>query len=154
MNIDEKIKERKSNYGDYTGASELRSNIMELLNKRRSNTSGKLFTPLEEIMILDIVNKLTRIAATPDHLDSWEDMEGYSRRIKEHYQEVEKHAKKSTLTGHKVTSNTPLGESPINKVPRTFKCDKGQTHSCTSEERSVKLCCTLWPCNMGTRATK
>jgi len=86
------IAERGKNYGDYTGGTKLRNNILNLLNERHEHIHGVPIKPLMLVAIGDIVHKLARIAATPDHIDSWHDIQGYANLIETMLKEDNNHA--------------------------------------------------------------
>jgi len=70
------LEERGKVYGDYQGGTELRAAIMEIIEDRYLLTNNE--TMPRVICIFDIVNKLSRLAVTPTHVDSWRDISGYS----------------------------------------------------------------------------
>ena len=69
---------RQEIYGDYPGGVELRSYIMDAIEIRHSTVNGKEMNQIDKEYIWDIVNKLTRIAVTPNHTDSWRDISNYA----------------------------------------------------------------------------
>jgi len=79
--IDKIIEERAAAYGDYRGGTKLRANIMDAINLRHTEVHGVPLDAVSYVRIFDIVNKLSRIAATPLHFDSWHDIVGYGKRI-------------------------------------------------------------------------
>lgn len=83
MNVKKTQQSRQKVYGDYGGGAILRSKIMNLITKRYSGLHGKRMPSTQESMIWDIVNKLTRIAVTPTHVDSWHDLSSYANLIEE-----------------------------------------------------------------------
>lgn len=83
MNVDETLKDRGNTYGDFTLNVHTRARIMELLGMIHVDKNNSQLSPVDYQAINDIVIKLVRIAATPNHTDSWLDLEGYSRLNKE-----------------------------------------------------------------------
>lgn len=79
--VDKVLKERGSVYGKYKHGNTLRSEIMLLIHDRYLSVHGCFMDKEDEYMILDIVNKLTRIAVCPHHEDSWLDIQGYAKLI-------------------------------------------------------------------------
>lgn len=77
------LKERKSDYGDYRGGSALRAHLMSIIKDRHKAVHRSTMAPLYEIYIFDIVNKISRLAVSPTHEDSWLDIQGYSKRALE-----------------------------------------------------------------------
>ena len=72
------LKERGSVYGDYKGVVDVRSTIMNTISKRHIDVNGKPLTELDYQKLNDIVMKLARLAATPNHKDTWHDIAGYA----------------------------------------------------------------------------
>ena len=69
---------RQENYGSYEDGTVFRAQIMEAIRTRYTQHHGNLMNPMYEMMIWDIVNKISRLAVTPDHLDSIHDIVGYA----------------------------------------------------------------------------
>nr|DAV53872.1 MAG TPA: hypothetical protein [Caudoviricetes sp.] len=82
-NVNETLKQRGAVYGDYKGGSEFRANVMKLIKDRHQAVNGKLLDALHMVYIYDIVNKLSRLATTPDHIDTWHDIAGYAMLVEE-----------------------------------------------------------------------
>lgn len=82
-NVSAIIENRHSKYGTYYNGTMLRVKMMEDIELFHFQTTGKKMDTIYYMMILDIVNKITRLAATPNHLDSVIDIEGYARLYKE-----------------------------------------------------------------------
>lgn len=81
MSIEDTLSKRTEVYGDYEGGTLLRAEIMNLILERHNNATGKCMQMEPFTMILDIVNKLSRIAVTPEHIDSWHDIAGYATLV-------------------------------------------------------------------------
>jgi len=77
--IEETLQERGAVYGDYEGGSELRASIMGIITDRHQKVNGKPMDKVHQVYIFDIVNKLSRLSTTPDHLDTWHDIAGYAK---------------------------------------------------------------------------
>ncbi len=77
------LEDRGKVYGDYEGGILLRSELMHLIKKRYVSVNKDQMKPLQIESICDIINKITRIAVTPDHIDSWLDIAGYATKTKE-----------------------------------------------------------------------
>ena len=56
---------------------------MKLIKDRHQAVNGKLLDALHMVYIYDIVNKLSRLATTPDHIDTWHDIAGYAMLVEE-----------------------------------------------------------------------
>ena len=76
--IEELLKSRGDVYGDYKGNSQCHIDLMNVIRRRYKETNDCELDPLLEVYIWNIVNKLSRIASTPDHVDSWKDIIGYA----------------------------------------------------------------------------
>ena len=92
--INEILKIRGSVYGDYKGGTELRATIIESILNRYYAIHAKRMPQNLVCCIWDIVNKLSRLAVTPDHLDSWKDISGYSKLIYEYLKKEKENANK------------------------------------------------------------
>ena len=95
MNIDEILKDRTEIYGDYEGGCNFIIEVMTKILKRYKATHQKeSMYPLYQHYIRDIVNKLSRIAVTPNHVDSWRDISGYASLIADVLEKEEQNANK------------------------------------------------------------
>jgi Ribonuclease G/E len=81
MSVEETLEQRGSIYGDYKEGTKTRGWIMETLREHKRGCSGSGFTPEEEVMVTDLVNKLVRFAGSPTHVDSIHDLAGYATLI-------------------------------------------------------------------------
>ena len=82
-NIRDTLKQRGAAYGDYRMGVLVRHVIMRELSDVHMSENG---VPLDGIAygyIWDIVNKLSRIAVTPTHVDSWRDIAGYATLVRD-----------------------------------------------------------------------
>lgn len=77
--VEKTLAERGSNYGDYARGVQARAAVMYALKLVYKDHHNEEMPDTAQGMIWDIVNKLCRIAVTPDHLDSWHDIQGYAR---------------------------------------------------------------------------
>lgn len=77
MDIEETLKNRGTVYGNYGHGLDIRSDLIQILR----GSGPKSLTTRQIGYFIDICNKLARLAVTPDHLDSWHDIEGYARLI-------------------------------------------------------------------------
>lgn len=82
-NIEETLAQRGAVYGDYKGGTELRASIMGIIEGRHLKVTGKPMKRTHSIFIFDIVNKLSRLSTTPDHLDTWHDIAGYAKLVED-----------------------------------------------------------------------
>ena len=73
------LKERGSAYGSYLEGCKLRVTLMEALTKVYLQHNNKPMPSIDIVRLYDLVHKLSRLAAAPRHIDSWQDIEGYSK---------------------------------------------------------------------------
>ena len=83
-NVDEILKERGATYGSYGAGVECRARILNALNEKHIETQGTDLPEGLRIMFGDVALKLMRIASDPTHQDSYIDLAGYSKIIKEY----------------------------------------------------------------------
>lgn len=89
-NVKETLKERGKVYGDYKGGSEFRANVMELIADRYAKVNHGGMPAIHMVYVYDIVNKLSRLAVTPYHIDTWHDIAGYATLVEEAFKKAEK----------------------------------------------------------------
>lgn len=89
-NVNETLKERGKVYGDYKGGSEFRANVMKLIIDRYAEVNHGGMLAIHMVYLYDIVNKLSRLASTPDHIDTWHDIAGYATLAEEAFKKAEK----------------------------------------------------------------
>lgn len=85
--IDKTLSERKAVYGPYRKGCQIRRDLLKTITDAFEEFHGVPMPSLYVHYFWDIVNKLCRLAITPDHKDSWHDMVGYSKRIEEFIEE-------------------------------------------------------------------
>jgi hypothetical protein len=78
------LQTRGVNYGDFSLGTQLRANILDLIHENYKIHNNKEMDTFYYLAIHDIVNKLTRISVTPDHQDSWHDIQGYAKLVENH----------------------------------------------------------------------
>ena len=89
------LEQRTKTYGDYEGGCRFIVAIMHVISSRYSVThKGKFMNPLHLHFIKDIVNKLSRLAVSPTHVDSWRDIAGYASLIADTLEREEQNADK------------------------------------------------------------
>ena len=89
-NVNETLKERGKVYGDYKGGSEFRANVMELIVDRYAKVNHGGMPAIHMVSVYDIVNKLSRLAVTPYHIDTWHDIAGYATLVEKALRKAEK----------------------------------------------------------------
>lgn len=83
--ISDTLANRNKRYGDYGIGIKLRADIIELMLKSYAEQNDKQpMSKFYEGAIFDIINKLTRLAVTPNHTDSWRDIAGYALLMEKH----------------------------------------------------------------------
>nr|DAS91489.1 MAG TPA: hypothetical protein [Caudoviricetes sp.] len=82
-NVNETLKERGKVYGDYKGGSFFRSVVMRAIIARHAEVNHGGMPDIYMVYLYDIVNKLSRLASTPDHIDTWHDIAGYATLVEE-----------------------------------------------------------------------
>ena len=82
-NVSATLQARGVVYGDYMGGSQFRADMMELIRARHLDVHGTGLPPVSDICIYDIVNKLSRLAVTPGHKDTWHDIQGYAKLVED-----------------------------------------------------------------------
>lgn len=78
MSIERTLEERNKSYGSYKKGSIFRAKVMSLIRERYRDENGPELEGLHETMLWDLVNKLSRLAVSPDHIDSIHDIAGYA----------------------------------------------------------------------------
>jgi len=72
------LKDRGEVYGRYDVNLAARAEIMDTLNFLYKEKNKHDLYPIDGQALNDIVIKLVRLAASPEHLDSWLDIQGYA----------------------------------------------------------------------------
>lgn len=81
--VNETLKERGKVYGDYKGGSFFRAVVSRAIIARYAEVNHGGMPDIYLVYLYDIVNKLSRLAATPDHIDTWHDIAGYATLVEE-----------------------------------------------------------------------
>lgn len=77
------LEERGEVYGDFDGNLYLRTQIMSAIDARYTAVNSKPLTNEQRHLFQDVIAKLARLAATPEHLDSWKDLAGYATLVEQ-----------------------------------------------------------------------
>lgn len=77
--VNSTLAERGSAYGPYDVGVQLREDIMLCILEVHKKNTGNQMEDLHKGFIYDIVNKLSRLATTPSHIDTWHDIQGYAK---------------------------------------------------------------------------
>lgn len=87
MDINETLKSRREIYGSYKDDLLFCHAVIRLMQERYKKVHGIHMSESEDcimsISILNIIGKLSRIAVTPKHIDSWHDIQGYAKLIED-----------------------------------------------------------------------
>lgn len=79
------LDERGKNYGSYEVGTKNFATIMESLKNIFRDKNYREPSELEMLPITYLVMKLIRLGATPDHIDSWHDIQGYAKLAEDMY---------------------------------------------------------------------
>ena len=82
-NVEKTLEDRGKFYGDYEGGCAFRAKVMFLIQERYSDTHDMPMGLEDQVKIYDIVNKLSRLAVTPKHKDTWHDIAGYATLVED-----------------------------------------------------------------------
>lgn len=78
---DQVLEQRGTVYGDFYDGVSLEAVILENIKDRYRNAHGKEIDPIYVIYLSKIAMKLSRLAVSPTHIDSWTDIAGYARLV-------------------------------------------------------------------------
>jgi len=76
--VQETLEERGEVYGDYKGGLEFRNDVLAVIRERYKQVNNVDMPQEQEMWFMDIVGKMSRLAVSPDHIDSWHDLAGYA----------------------------------------------------------------------------
>ena len=80
--VSETLDQRGSIYGDYRKGVIFRAELIAMIKKAYKDSHGdREMSIVYEQFFIDIAGKLSRLSVSPDHIDSWVDMAGYSTLI-------------------------------------------------------------------------
>lgn len=83
--VSKTVEERGKNYGSYEVGTQEFANIMDSLEAIFIDKNCRRPTTFEFLPLLYIVMKLIRLGATPSHIDSWHDIQGYAKLAEDLY---------------------------------------------------------------------
>ncbi|MEI8295919.1 MAG: DUF6378 domain-containing protein [Alphaproteobacteria bacterium] len=78
---DQILEQRGEVYGDFYEGVSLEALILNSMTDRYEEHHGLSMDPVHVIYLSKIVMKLSRLAVSPNHLDSWTDIAGYARLV-------------------------------------------------------------------------
>lgn len=76
--VDNTLAERGAVYGDYAGGMRFRLAIVGSIKARFEEVNGCEMLEADLMLFNDVIGKLSRLASSPSHIDSWHDLAGYS----------------------------------------------------------------------------
>lgn len=84
--IETTLEERGKVYGQYSHNVDAVADIMRTLRKLHKLAHEDLpLTPADEVNLGYIVIKLVRLGVSPDHQDTWHDLQGYAKLAEGYY---------------------------------------------------------------------
>lgn len=86
-NVNETLQKRGEVYGNFSHGIALESEILSLIKGRHYAEVGTDMPEWYAVAISKIVMKLSRLAVSPDHIDSWHDIAGYAVLVEQHLKE-------------------------------------------------------------------
>ena len=86
--IDEVLQDRQEVYGDFFEGITCEAQILEIIKGRYFDHYKLPLPPIYYLFFSKIVMKLSRLAVSPDHVDSWTDIAGYARLVELHLNKV------------------------------------------------------------------
>lgn len=85
--LNEVLKERNDMYGPYGGQIDVRQSLIDIMERVYQDRVQEPMCARHKAYLWDVMNKLSRIAWSPDHEDSWRDLAGYATIILKDIQE-------------------------------------------------------------------
>jgi hypothetical protein len=84
MSINDTLKERGTVYGDYGDGSNFRADVLQMMLEIYEKHNDLPMPVIYQVMLLDIISKLSRLATTPTHIDTVHDIAGYATLIEQY----------------------------------------------------------------------
>lgn len=81
MNVDEVLSEREEVYGDFSYGTDLFAKISESIEDNYFFHTGEPMRTIDRVHLWYLLMKIVRLSVSPSHLDTWRDLEGYSKLI-------------------------------------------------------------------------
>lgn len=79
--VNDTLKDRGAVYGPYSLGIRTRAILLETVKIAYEEFHGKPMSQRQEGYFWDLFNKVSRLAISPDHPDSWHDIQGYAKLI-------------------------------------------------------------------------
>lgn len=83
--VNKTLEQRGEFYGSYTVGSNEFAKILDSVKTIFKDKNGVEMSNSDLVHINYIIMKLVRLSATPNHLDSWHDIQGYAKLAELHY---------------------------------------------------------------------
>lgn len=83
MNIDEVLIERGQVYGSYESGKKFEKDVLIGMNLLHQIAHNHDMPMIYNVMVMDILKKLSRLAVSPADVDTIRDIEGYARLYRE-----------------------------------------------------------------------
>ena len=81
------IVDRSKEYGPFAESIALEAHIMASITSRYRMANGIDMAMMSQVHISKIVLKLVRLANSPNHVDTWDDISYYAEQISNHIKE-------------------------------------------------------------------
>ena len=98
------LEQRGANYGSFEVGTKNFAKILGALKDIYKDKNGKEPSELEFLPIIYLVMKLVRLGATPDHIDSWHDIQGYAKLGEDMYNKNKENGDKNHIGGNNGTN--------------------------------------------------
>ena len=83
--VENTLEQRGEVYGSYEANIKAVSNIMNELQKVHKDKTGESLNLIDYTNLNYLVIKLVRLGATPEHIDSYHDLQGYAKLSEDYY---------------------------------------------------------------------
>ena len=83
--VNKTLENRGKDYGSFEVGTKEFASIMDSLETIYIDKNGDVPSYKEFLPIIYLVMKLVRVGATPNHIDSWHDIQGYAKLTEEMY---------------------------------------------------------------------
>ena len=79
--IDDLLEERQHDYGEFSKGIAFQTELLRLIKAQYRHHHGMDLPNEFNIYFMYMMIKLSRLSVSPEHLDSWKDIEGYAHLI-------------------------------------------------------------------------
>lgn len=81
MSVEDTLNEREKVYGDFSAGTKLLASVAEEIESNYFAHHDHDMSSIDRVHIYYLLMKIVRLSVSPRHLDSWNDISGYSKRI-------------------------------------------------------------------------